>query len=225
MNYTPLRQPPCPARASLPLPRRRGFSLIEALVSAVIVSLMLVVSLNLLGGAAKSRAGDNGRRTALLLAQQLMSEIQQQPYKDDGLLSAVLFGPELGESTATRADFDDVDDYHNHVEKPVALKDGTPVSGFSGWKRRVKVTWVTPESLAEALLDTGLVRVEVTVADAHNRAATVVALRSRHTVPADPPPAGLANLWTGIELSTGPDATSARKTVSGVYTVSQPAVK
>jgi hypothetical protein len=68
------------------------------------------------------------------------------------------------------------------------------------------------------------VRVEVTVTDPQNREVTVVALRSQHAAPADPLPAGTANLWTGIEISTGPDDASARPTVSGVYTLSQPTV-
>ena len=52
-----------------------------------------------------------------MLAQQLMAEIQQQPYKDQTVLG-LLFGPELGESTADRSAFDDVDDYDGFVEQP-----------------------------------------------------------------------------------------------------------
>src|SRR5690349_3697085 len=101
-------------------PRGAGaaFSLVEAVVAAGIVAVMLVASLNLLGSAAQARGADNDHRTALLLAHQLMGEIQQQPYKDESLV-ALLFGPEAGEATTpTRAGFDDVDDYDNFQEKP-----------------------------------------------------------------------------------------------------------
>src|SRR5687768_7064818 len=96
-----------PAKTTMSLPRRtfshhtaprtggrpaRGFSLVEAMVSAGIVGVMLVASVNLLGSAAKTRVTDNNRRTALALAQQLISEIQPLPYKDDSL-TGILFGP------------------------------------------------------------------------------------------------------------------------------------
>lgn len=205
--------------------RRRGFSLIEALVSAVIVALMLVASLNLLGSAARSRASDNDRRVALMLAQQLMSEIQQQQYKDEDLL-ALLFGPELFESNGTRSAFDDVDDYNNFMDKPVALKDGTPVAGYGRWQRKVKVSWVSPTTLAEAVTDTGLVLVEVKVSDPRGREVSVYALRSQHAAPADPPTAGTAVLWTGIDVVSGSnDGATTRHTVSGVNPVARPVVK
>ena len=90
--------------------RAAGFSLVEAMVSAGIVGVMLVASVNLLGSAARTRVADNNRRAASLLAQQLMSEVQQHAYKDESL-TALLFGPELGEDS--RAKYDDVDDYNN----------------------------------------------------------------------------------------------------------------
>src|SRR3982750_2335230 len=77
--------------------RTAGFSLVEAIVASGIVGLMLVASVNLLGGAVRARAADNDHRTGLMLAQQLMAEIQQQAYKDETPLN-LTFGPELGES-------------------------------------------------------------------------------------------------------------------------------
>src|SRR6476619_6716570 len=115
--------------------RARGFSLVEAMVSAGIVGVMLVASVNLLSSAARTRVADGNRRSGIMLAQQLMSEVISQPYKDDGLLSGILFGPELGENA--RTDFDDVDDYNNYTEKPPKDNNGGIVSGFGGWTRSV----------------------------------------------------------------------------------------
>src|SRR5688500_13030878 len=123
----------------------RGFSLVEAMVSAGIVGVMLVASVNLLGSAAKTRVTDNNRRPALALAQQHISEIQPLPYKDDSL-TGILFGPELGESD--RGSDDDVDDYENYRENPPEERDGTVIAGYPRWQRKVKVHWVDPDTLA-----------------------------------------------------------------------------
>jgi type II secretory pathway pseudopilin PulG len=206
-------------RQLLPPPRPAGFSLVEAVVAAGIVGLMLVASINLFGSAVRTRAVDNDRRTALMLANELISEIQQQAYKDENL-GALLFGPELGEPGTTRANFDDVDDYDRFQEKPPKLKDGTTLVGYETWMRTVKVTWVRPADLSPALLDSGLVLIEVTVTDPKNRVTTVSALRSA-SMTADAPPAGTtALLWAGVELEAGGD--TPRRATGGVNLVTQP---
>jgi type II secretory pathway pseudopilin PulG len=202
----------------------RGFSLVEAVVATGIVAVMLVASMNLLGSAAKSRGFDNDRRTALMLAHQLMGEIQQQPYKDESML-ALLFGPEAGELAApslpqTRAGFDDVDDYNNWQDRPPQLKDGTALAGYDGWKRKVKVSWINPTTLADSAIDTGLERIEVRVTDPKDRETVVYALRSAYMTP-DPPASGTtALLWTGVELDAGGD--TPRRTTAGIPLVTRP---
>jgi MSHA pilin protein MshD len=191
------------ARARGRVPRgARGFSLVEAMVSAGIVGVMLVASVNLLSSAARTRVADSNRRSGIMLAQQLMSEVISQPYKDEGLVSGILFGPELGE--LARTDFDDVDDYNNYTEKPPKDNNGVVISGFEGWTRTVKVKWVTPTTLAESLTDTGLVMIEVRVTDPRGVQTAVYALRSEHAVPAEPMPAGSTwARWTNIDLQVG----------------------
>jgi type II secretory pathway pseudopilin PulG len=197
-----------------------GFSLVEAIVATGIVALMLVAALNLVAGAARARAADGDHRAALMLAHQLMGEVQQQPYKDESLLG-LLFGPEAGETpTPTRADFDDVDDYHNFMEKPPALKAGTPLAGFDGWKRRVKVEWVDPQTLSDSLVDTGLVRLEVRVTDPQGREISVYAYRSAHMTAGAPAAGTNALVWTGIELEA--DGETTRQATAGVGLVTLP---
>jgi hypothetical protein len=189
-------------------------------VAVGIVAVMLVASLNLLGSAAKARGADNDHRTALLLAHQLMGEVLQQPYKDESLLS-IVFGPEAGETaTPTRAGFDDVDDYDSFQDKPPQLKDGTPLVGYESWKRKVRVGWVDPVTLADSSLDTGLKRIEVRVTDSRGRETYLYALRSVNMAP-DAPAAGTsALLWTGIELETVGE--TPRRTTAGVPVVTRP---
>ena len=196
----------------------RGFSLVEAVVAAGIVGLMLVASVNLVGGAVRARVSDNDHRTALMLAQQLMAEIQQQPYKDPG--AAPLFGPELGETGASRAAFDDVDDYNGFTEQPPRLKDGTLMPGYASWKRVATVKWVLPGSLGTTLTDLGLELIEVRVTDPGGRETAVSALRSAYTG-VDPPASGATSLlFTAVELDAG--GTTPRRATGGVVVLAQP---
>ena len=199
----------------------RGFSLVEAMVSAGIVGVMLVASVNLFGGAAKTRLTDNNRRTALLLGHQLMSEVQQQQYKDESLL-ALLFGPELGENN--RADFDDVDDYNNYRERTIVDRSGTPIPGYAGYERRVRVEWVRPSDLTITTSDTGLLRIEVKVADPRGTFTTIYGLKSEQAVPVEAQPTGTTWVqWTGVELEVG--GKTPRRSTSGVNPVTQPPMR
>jgi MSHA pilin protein MshD len=202
--------------------RARGFSLVEAMVSAGIVGVMLVASVNLLSSAARTRVADSNRRSGIMLAQQLMSEVISQPYKDDGLLGGVLFGPEVGENA--RTDFDDVDDYNNYTEKPPKDNNGVAISGFEGWTRSVKVKWVAPATLSESLTDTGLVMIQVTVTDPRGVQTAVYALRSERAVPSEPMPAG--STWaryTNIDLQIG--TTNPRHIVTASSDPARPTLK
>ena len=211
-----------PRRGRRPARRpARGFSLVEAMVSAGIVGVMLVASVNLLGSAAKTRVTDNNRRTALALAQQLISEIQPLPYKDDSP-TAVLFGPELDEGG--RSSYDDIDDYENYRETPPEERDGTVIAGYPGWQRKVKVHWVDPDTLAESLVDLGLVRIEVRVTDPRGIETSVYALRAERAVIAEPPGPGSTWVqWTGIELEVGGDPP--RHVITGVNPIAMPTIK
>jgi type II secretory pathway pseudopilin PulG len=206
------------AATAAPASRARGFSLVEAMVSAGIVGVMLVASVNLLSSAARTRASDGNRRTAVLLAQQLMAEVQQQPYKEPTLIN-ILFGPELGENA--RTDYDDVDDYRNYTEKPPLDRTGAAMTDYAKWQRKVRVKWVNPDTLTESLTDTGLVLIEVRVQDPRGAEIALYALRAERAWPADPPPSGSTSVvYTEVELQVG--GQTPRHVVTGVNPVSQP---
>ena len=161
-----------------PFDRPRGISLAETLVSIVLVGGLLAVSLNLLSGAVAGQQGLSDRGRGLLLAQELMTEILQQPY-DDPDQTAVL-GREAGEDLGTRASFDDVDDYHNWDSTPPMEKDGTEIPNLSGWSRSATVRWVdAADQISARGTDTGVKEITVTVR--HNDAvvASLGAVRAR----------------------------------------------
>jgi type II secretory pathway pseudopilin PulG len=194
----------------------RGFSLVEAMVSAGIVGVMLVASVNLLSSAARTRNADNNHRTGLLLAQQLITEVQTQPYKDESL---PVFGPEAGETV--RSNFDDIDDYNDYREKPPKDRNGTAMPAYQDWERRVRIEWVSPDTLNGSGTDTGLLMIEVRVSDPRGQETRVYALRSERAVPVDPPVTGSTYVqWTEIELEVGGD--TPRHSTTGVNSLLRP---
>jgi type II secretory pathway pseudopilin PulG len=115
--------------------RRAGFTLIEAVISTVIVAVMFVAALNTVGAArvAQYKAALVGR--GRMYAEALMTEILQQSYQEPG--ATYVFGREAGESETIRTAYDDVDDYHGWTESPLAAQDGTALPNSANWSRTV----------------------------------------------------------------------------------------
>ncbi|MDB5296112.1 MAG: hypothetical protein JWO31_2095 [Phycisphaerales bacterium] len=141
--------------------------------SIVVMSTLLLAALGTVGAAARGRAAQRDSALGMSLARQLLAEILQTRYRD---LVNPVFGVEAGE---TRATYDDVDDYDNFSENSASFADGTVVPGGTGWKRKVKVDWVTPaDPTAKSTTDQGLKRVVVTVTSPGGKVTALTALRS-----------------------------------------------
>ena len=125
--------------------RRCGFTLIESVLSILIVSVMFVAAMS---ATANSRA--NQQLTAdhsqgMLLADMLMTEILQRAYL--GANATNTLGRELGESATIRTGWDDVDDYHNWTASPPKESDGTDLSDLAGWERSILISYVNSVNL------------------------------------------------------------------------------
>lgn len=151
---------------------RRSFGMVEVAISTLIVAGLMVVALEMVGHVASNRAAQRELTVGYTLAEDLMTEVLAQAYKEGDT-----FGPEAGETG--RATFDDVDDYHNWTENPPQSRDGNKLDGLDGWKRRVQVFAVTPSedgsALSGAAKDTGLRAVFVEVSNGGN---VLITLRS-----------------------------------------------
>jgi hypothetical protein len=106
---------------------------------------------------------------ALLLARQMMEEIQSKAYEDPNQ-TPVLFGLEPGEN-APRINFDDIDDYNDWDENPPQYPDGTILNGenetpnYQDFRRQVIVKNVD-DSNYSVIRDNGTTsskRIRVTV--------------------------------------------------------------
>jgi MSHA pilin protein MshD len=156
--------------------RKRAFTLVEAMVSVVIIAVLLVVGLNVVGASGMNQYRSAQRATAAALAHDLMSDILQQPYKEP--TTAPVFGPESGESASNKAQFDDVDDFNGWSESPPRDRANTALSDLSGWTRSVTVQWVsTAPPFAAAATDTSLKQITVTVRRNGAILASIVAIK------------------------------------------------
>ncbi len=129
--------------------RGAGFTLVEAAISIVLVSVLLVAALNTVASAKLGKQKTVERGRAHLLAQELMSEIMHQNYADpedvgkidlrDPSLTTSAIGLDSGESGSNRSGYDDVDDYNGWTADPPQNKDGSVITNLTGWKRIVAV--------------------------------------------------------------------------------------
>lgn len=144
------------------LSMRLGFSIVEAVFSIAIVGGLLVAALSTVGASTASQFITADRGRGRLLAGTLMAEILQQAYVDGG--ASPIYGREANELLSTRADYDDIDDYSGFQETPPKKRDGTSLTGLSGWEWRVSVTLVDPADLTlKSNTDAGSKLVKVTV--------------------------------------------------------------
>ncbi len=86
----------------------RGFTMVETIISVVIVATMFVAVLNSVAASRTTQYKMNEQRYGNLWARALMSEILAQDYEEP--VDTVAFGLESPETSSSRADWDDVDE-------------------------------------------------------------------------------------------------------------------
>lgn len=136
--------------------------MVEIVFSILLVGGLMVAALNTLGVSLHARQITSNKSLAVMLAQDLISEIMQKEYRENNEMPT--FGREVGELNGTRINFDDVDDYNNWVASPPQSMDGTVLPNLSGWQRSVTVFYVFPDDLQSTTNeDTGIKRIIVTI--------------------------------------------------------------
>jgi hypothetical protein len=156
---------------------RGALSMVEALASVLIVGILLAAVLDTAGAAKVGRYKNGDCGVGHLLAQSLMSEILLQSYEEPVDLPS--FGPESPETTASRAGYDDVDDYDEWSASPPQNQDGTEIPDRTGWARTVTVEYADPYDLAQkAAFDSGVKRITVTVTHNDVLVTSITAIRT-----------------------------------------------
>src|SRR5829696_2414889 len=90
---------------------RRGMTMAEVVIATAIVGVMTVAALESTGMVYRTRRINANRLTGPGLAQELLAEVLAMPYEDPENPGGAI-GLDAGESSSTRATFDDVDDYN-----------------------------------------------------------------------------------------------------------------
>lgn len=155
----------------------RSFTLIEAVISTVIVGIMFVAAMNVLGATAVTKRSTQQQALGYSLAQDLMNEILNQSYEDPSQKAS--FGRESGEGGSDRADFDDVDDYDTWSASPPENKNGELLVGYEQWARSVEVDFVKPTNFAVIGSKTGVKRITVSVSQKGKPATELIAIRTQ----------------------------------------------
>jgi len=148
----------------------------ESVASIAVVGLLVVASLNAVGATARSSKMMVDRSLATLLAQELMTEILVLPYDDPNETPVV--GRETTETSLSRIDYDDVDDYQALSTATIQLRDGTTVPNRTGWGHQVTIEYVTTAPIAVVGSDMGAKRITVTVTYNGQPVTTLQAIRT-----------------------------------------------
>lgn len=158
--------------------KRRGFSIVETVLSVILVSGVIVAALNSVGAAITGRQFADRRARGQLLAESLLTEIMATAYTDENNLGTQ--GLESGEAGTDRTNFDDVDDYKNQTDAPPTNRDGSALAEFGQWSRSVTVALVDPLNPgAISLTDEGVKRVRIIVKCNDVQVASLTAYKTR----------------------------------------------
>ena len=123
----------------------RSFTLVEAVISTVIIGVMFVAAMNVLGATAVAKRSTEQQALGYSLAQDLMNEILNQPYEDPDQTAE--FGRESGESGGDREDFDDVDTYKIAVRTVGGLYDGVTTAELDQLSIQTSVGFIAEDPI------------------------------------------------------------------------------
>lgn len=161
------------------IPDRRGGLLVEVMISVLLVGLVIAPAVGVFTTVAANYNRQAEMNQAHLLSRSLLTEIVQADFEDSDD-SIRVFGLESDESTANRADFDDIDDYSGLSESTILSKDGKAIPDAEGFTRSTEVRYVRIQSsqVSNELSPTRLKRIGVTVQTPSGYKVTDHALRS-----------------------------------------------
>ena len=121
----------------------RGLTLIEVVVSTLLVSTILLASLNASATFQRNQSAARERISGRELGNQILDEITCRDFRDRVEPG---FGVEADESTDDRGTFDDVDDYHLYSESTPTHRDGSKIAIFDGWSYSISVLAVEADT-------------------------------------------------------------------------------
>jgi len=110
--------------------RQAGFTLIEIIVTIVVLSIAATAILSIFTNTIRTSADPMIQQQALSIAEAYMEEIQLKPFSDPG----------GGVGETARAAFDDVSDYGTLNNAAIEDQNGSPIADLSSYTVSVTVT-------------------------------------------------------------------------------------
>lgn len=131
-----------------PLMRRaRGFSLVELVITIVVIAIALTALLLALDSATRSSADPMAVTQAVAIGQAYLEEISSKSYT-----------PLPCPNPCTRADYNDVDDYNGLVNVGAENQFGQPIPGLGDYTVSVTVSTTTLDSEPAKLISVDVTR-------------------------------------------------------------------
>ncbi|MBI3552834.1 MAG: hypothetical protein HY077_09970 [Elusimicrobia bacterium] len=129
----------------------KGYILLEASISYIVVSLALVSLLPLFILSIRANKTTENIAVATHLAVELMEEVgtrkwdQKTPNPPQVVAVKSALGPDTDEPPADKRSFNDIDDFHGWTESPPLDPVMRPLAGFERYSRDVAVSYVDPD--------------------------------------------------------------------------------
>jgi len=162
---------------------RKAITLAETVISILLISFVLVSTLQIVGPISRSSSLQADRLVAANLASELAEEISTKLFEDDAAASQDDIGIDAGDSVINRTNFDDIDDYNNWSSSPPMMSYGVANTSLAGWTRSVSVKHVlVNDPSTDSGTYTGLKKVRIQV---HKEGVLHADIRSLHSHAAD----------------------------------------
>ena len=141
-----------------PSAQQRGFTLIEVVVTIIVISVAAAALLGVFGNLIRSSADPAIQQQAVTIAEAYMEEIRIKAFADPQNPAAETGGAETGE---TRATYDDVQDYNSLGTTQVRNQDDVAIAELSAYSVTVSVAAAALNTITAASGDA--LRITVTV--------------------------------------------------------------
>jgi type II secretory pathway pseudopilin PulG len=157
--------------------RARAFTMIEAVMALIVVSVLATASLAVVTQAARARELVQKQSTGMLLARTMLSEVASQSYADPE--GGTNKGLDAGEDQMDRTTLDDIDDYEGYEQSCVTDRAGQDL-GLTGWAWKVRIERVDAFDPSQIVVnDSGVKLITVTVFFKSVQVTEVSAIRSQ----------------------------------------------
>jgi len=156
----------------------RGFSLIEIMISVVLVGMSITALVVANNAFTMANGAGADLSTAEFLIEQIRELTTMLPVSNPEATSWTTFGPE----EAGLAEYDDVDDFNNATFSPPISTNRTVLSDFTGFSQHVTVENVDASNFDTVVAEgtSGFVRVTVSVSQNGGLISSTSWIRARY---------------------------------------------